>query len=95
MTKKTRTQKNENVMRVFFALWPEPIVQKQLSQISQSLITTRIGRMVQTANIHLTLAFLGNIDANRLPALKSVANQINAQPFTDKKYYSDSQYCQD
>lgn len=73
--------KKENTIRVFFALWPAPTIQKQLGHIARSLKPMCGGRSVQTQNIHLTLAFLGNIDINRLPELQLAASRISAHSF--------------
>lgn len=81
MTTKKPTHKKENTIRVFFALWPDPAIQKQLGQIARRLKPMCEGRAVQTQNIHLTLAFLGNIDINRLPELQLAASRISVQSF--------------
>lgn len=44
--------------RYFFALWPNPVVARQLQQIQARLPS---GRLTHGADLHLTLAFLGEV----------------------------------
>lgn len=50
----------EVVSRLFFALWPTPSLRMQMAQIASMLAGQR-GRPVPIENLHLTLAFLGNL----------------------------------
>ena len=56
-------------LRLFYALWPEPSVRAQLAQ----LLTGVQGRLVPAANLHITLAFLGQQPVSRVPALLEIA----------------------
>ena len=44
--------------RYFFSLWPNPVVARQLQQIQARLPA---GRLTHGADLHLTLAFLGEV----------------------------------
>lgn len=65
-------------VRVFFALWPDPATQRQLGSVVEQLRLDVFcgGRKTKLQNIHLTLLFLGDVDAGRLPVLRQVADGI-------------------
>jgi len=65
-------------VRVFFAIWPDPETQKRLGSVVEQLRLDALcgGRTTKLQNIHLTLVFLGDVDAGRLPALSQVADGI-------------------
>jgi 2'-5' RNA ligase len=57
-------------MRLFFALWPDANAASKLAGAARELAILIGGKPVPQAKIHLTLAFLGDVDAERLgPAL--------------------------
>lgn len=82
MTHNTAPYPKGKSIRVFFALWPDPDIQQQLYHFAQKLKQTCKGRVIQQRNIHLTLAFLGHINIDRLPELKLAANQVTTHPFS-------------
>ncbi len=47
--------------RLFFALWPDPRTREALAAAADAL-DIRDGRRVRDENLHLTLAFLGQVD---------------------------------
>jgi|PlaIllAssembly_1097288.scaffolds.fasta_scaffold534501_2 RNA 2',3'-cyclic 3'-phosphodiesterase len=59
--------------RLFFALWPDEAARGALAAMSKDLARRCAGRPVPGANLHLTLAFLGEVDANAIPALRHAA----------------------
>lgn len=65
-------------VRVFFAIWPDPGTQKRLGSVVEQLRLDALcgGRTTKLQNIHLTLVFLGDIDAGKVPALSQVADGI-------------------
>ena len=90
MTTRILSDKLEKSVRVFFALWPDYTIQKQLAYFAKTLVPTCGERPVKTQHIHLTLAFLGNLAINRLPELQSAACNVTAQAFSlsiQKTYY--------
>ena len=66
--------------RLFFAAWPTPDVQDALHGIALQAQAQCGGRAVTARNIHLTLAFLGNVDRARLPGLEELAAAVAAAP---------------
>ena len=53
-------------MRLFFALWPDAAAASKLAEAAGELATLTGGKPVPLAKIHLTLAFLGDLDETRL-----------------------------
>lgn len=68
-------------LRLFFACWPTPVLQRQLHEIGNRLKLQIDGRVSRSANIHLTLAFLGDVAADRLPVLQQLASKIVVPAF--------------
>ncbi len=64
--------------RLFFALWPDDGVRTRLATAAE---TVRHGRRVPTANLHLTLAFLGDCDERAREAAVRVAGTVVAPMF--------------
>lgn len=58
-------------VRIFFAIWPDDAAKKQLAMLAERLQAGLLcsGRKTQPENLHLTLVFLGEIDAGKLDAL--------------------------
>jgi len=70
-----------DVARLFFAAWPSPDIQRSLGRLARKLGPECGGRPVPARNIHLTLAFLGNVPRERLPQLEELAAGIAASSF--------------
>ena len=52
--------------RLFFALWPDGPAVEALAALARDLATASGGKPVPPAKIHLTLAFLGDVDEQRV-----------------------------
>ncbi len=63
-------------LRLFFALWPGPDAQRALAQSTHAAVAASGGRPIPTGNLHVTLAFLGNVERARLAALCEVARDL-------------------
>ena len=66
--------------RLFFALWPDAETGAALADLAQRLAQGSGGRPVPVAKIHMTLAFLGEIALERIPAALEAA-AIRARGF--------------
>jgi 2'-5' RNA ligase len=66
--------------RVFFALLPPAAAATALAALAAALAARVGGRVTETASIHLTLAFLGDVPAARLPDLEAIGAATAAQP---------------
>lgn len=61
-------------MRLFIALWPDDTVRQQLADLPLAG-----GRRVVPANLHMTLAFLGEQDEAVVPTLHGILNELAPQ----------------
>jgi 2'-5' RNA ligase len=68
-------------IRLFFALWPDDAVREALAGWATRLHQACGGRTTRAPNLHITLAFLGETDADRLAELKEVAGRVTPQAF--------------
>ncbi|MBS1196456.1 MAG: 2-5 ligase [Proteobacteria bacterium] len=68
-------------MRLFFALWPESQVVAELSALAQGAARRWGGRATRPETLHLTLAFLGEVAVERLPAVLEAASGVEADHF--------------
>lgn len=68
-------------MRLFFALWPDEAAASKLAEASRALALLAGGKPVPREKIHLTLAFLGDLEDDRLDAAKHAAEGISHPPF--------------
>lgn len=59
--------------RLFFALWPDDAQRAALGAVIQAMCPALPGRPVPAANLHVTLAFLGNVATGQLPSLRDLA----------------------
>ena len=66
--------------RLFFALWPSDETRKQITRISQSIKTSGLKKVKQD-NLHVTLVFLGNVDAETEILIRQRVNDVSVQPF--------------
>ena len=59
-------------MRLFFAAWPPRAAAEALHEWAEVVQRETGGRVARTETIHLTLAFLGDVDDGVLPLLKEL-----------------------
>lgn len=68
-------------MRLFFALWPDSATGDVLATTAGELRKSCGGRAPAAADLHLTLAFLGDVPATRVAELERLAATLVAAPF--------------
>lgn len=68
-------------MRLFFALWPPREIAERLATIAQLNANDFGGKPTRQETIHLTLAFLGEVNDERLPSLIRAAKDVRATSF--------------
>lgn len=71
-----------NGPRLFFALWPDDTVRAEFEHMLRRRLRTGIGRRVPTANLHITLLFLGAIGEALRPCIERVGDDVGGAPFT-------------
>lgn len=69
-------------LRLFFALWPDEPTTRRLAELQRSLRPVCPGRWLRAENLHVTLVFLGQVAAGRLPELKCLAERVHCPPFS-------------
>jgi RNA 2',3'-cyclic 3'-phosphodiesterase len=72
---------DDDVQRLFFALWPDVMVREQIEQRTQSAVAASGGRRVPTDNFHITLLFMGNVGATSLALARSAAASLASPCF--------------
>ncbi len=75
MTSTTTNTDPLAAQRLFFALWPTPAVVASLSRLAQGYAAQFGGRVMRQETLHLTLAFLGDLAGERLPAVLACADR--------------------
>jgi RNA 2',3'-cyclic 3'-phosphodiesterase len=65
-------------LRLFFALWPCAAEQQAMAQASAACVAGSGGRPIPSGNLHVTLAFLGNVETARLPQLRAAVHGLAA-----------------
>lgn len=67
--------------RLFFALWPDAGAREALAAQGARIAASAGGRAVSAAKLHLTLAFLGEVAAERSGAARDAAGEVEAHAF--------------
>lgn len=68
--------------RLFFALWPSSALAGELHRLAAEARYSCGGRLMAQDTLHLTLAFLGQVEETRLPELHDIAAAISVPAFT-------------
>jgi 2'-5' RNA ligase len=63
-------------VRLFFALWPDEEVRARLAHWARELRAVCGGRPTRPGNLHVTLAFLGSVEAKRIMEVERAAGQV-------------------
>lgn len=62
-------------VRVFFALWPDERALAALRQLAREVARERHGRAPRDENIHVTVAFIGEVASTRITGLQDVGGE--------------------
>lgn len=65
--------------RLFIALWPEAVVRSKIAAAIAGLELS--GRVTAANKLHITLVFLGEVDATRRACIEQSLASIEARPF--------------
>jgi 2'-5' RNA ligase len=68
--------KGATTLRVFFALWPDADARDRLATLAQDVAARTNGRAPPPANLHVTLAFVGEVSAERIEALRAIGASV-------------------
>lgn len=67
--------------RLFFALMPPLATREACARAGQTLHLGCGGRTVPVENVHLTLAFLGDVSAGAVPRLRDASTRVSEKSF--------------
>ena len=83
-TSETHSRLPDRLLRTFFAAWPDAGVCTTLAAHARDIAAKTEGRAPVAANLHLTLAFVGDVAASRVAALYAIGGVAAAagSPFT-------------
>jgi RNA 2',3'-cyclic 3'-phosphodiesterase len=68
-------------MRLFFALWPDATLQRELALWARACRGVSAGRLIREDNLHATLAFVGEVDSSGRALLDELGAALQAEPF--------------
>jgi len=68
-------------LRVFFALVPDAATQTLLGVVARDVAMRAGGRAIVDANIHLTLAFIGDVSIERIDSLHRLVEALPREGF--------------
>ena len=71
-----------NTQRLFFSLWPDDRVRRQISAATQDAVAAADGRVISPDNYHITLAFLGGVPRDQVAALIAAARTVRFPAFS-------------
>ncbi len=73
---------NQNLRRIFFALWPDDETRENISKaFDLSGFKHEVGRDMGAHNLHLTLHFLGDVSLEKFNCVQGIAQKIEFQAF--------------
>jgi RNA 2',3'-cyclic 3'-phosphodiesterase len=67
--------------RLFFALWPDADARARLEPLAAELAAAASGKPVPIAKVHLTLAFLGEVEPARIAVAVEAARRVRFPRF--------------
>ena len=68
--------------RLFFALWPDAVVRQAIYEGTRRAVRASGGKPVPPENFHITLVFLGNLDAAAAAAAREAAAGVRGKVFS-------------
>ncbi len=68
----TDTSPRQPKRRIFFAIWPDDGTRAALLEATRSCVGAAGGRSTPAENLHLTLAFVGEVAADQLAAIRAI-----------------------
>lgn len=69
-------------LRLFLAVWPDDKTRAELARLSAQVNRSAKGRPVVERNLHMTLAFLGDVESTELDRLIECIDPLEFQPFS-------------
>ena len=76
------TLMHDTPLRLFFALWPAADSALALHALARRIADDSGGRAMRAETLHMTLAFLGDVPANRVDTLCAMAARVRVSAFS-------------
>lgn len=67
--------------RVFFAFWPDAPARARLEALARDAAQALGGRAMRADSLHVTLAFIGEVDDTRCDRLREIGDAVRAPAF--------------
>lgn len=67
--------------RLFFALWPDPVLRDTLYKVTRNAVRASGGKPVPPENFHITLAFLGSLSPDEAKQAREGAADVQGRSF--------------
>jgi len=75
-------EKRPKKRRLFFALWPDKRIRKEISTLNRELPPPeRGGRLMRDPNLHLTLHYIGPVDEGEMACIGLAARKVKGRSF--------------
>jgi 2'-5' RNA ligase len=71
-----RARNRSDALRVFFAVWPDAAARDALAALARDAAARTQGREVPVANLHLTIAFVGDVAPARVADLRAIGKAV-------------------
>ena len=68
-------------VKLFFALWPEPVVRDQMAELQQA-IAPKGSRLTHADDLHVTLVYLGRVTPEQEVEVETAADTVESSSFT-------------
>jgi RNA 2',3'-cyclic 3'-phosphodiesterase len=78
---------NSSARRLFFALWPSSAEQDAFEQLMRPYVLASGGRAIPARNLHVTLAFLGQVPESKLEVVKQCADAVGSCGRIDLQFH--------
>jgi RNA 2',3'-cyclic 3'-phosphodiesterase len=75
--------RGEPLRRLFFALWPPDGLREKIQEATRQVTTVQRGRIIPVANLHITIAFLGEVAQERVQAAMDGGTATTHAPVFD------------
>jgi len=71
----------EATRRLFVASWPDEVTRSTVMRAAREVLAAAGGRRLDAAGLHVTLAFLGSVGANRVEEVAVAMRAVRSEPF--------------
>jgi 2'-5' RNA ligase len=81
LSRSGQARSDVRALRVFFGLWPDAEARDRLAELARATSERARGRAPPPANLHMTLAFVGEVPLASVAKLSSIGRNASAMAF--------------